>query len=249
MKKITFTLPAEALGTATEALLLGDFNEWDLDKAIRLIAQPDGSLAVSVDLEPGKSYEYRYYLNNGTWVNDWAAERYVFNEEFGIENSLVIVPEEVVIVVEKKATKAPATKAATPKVAAPEVAAPEATPAAPKVKEKKVAPAKKAPEATVVKKEKAAPATPAVPAVPAKDDLTKIEGIGPKIAKLLEAEEIKTFKDLGKATGKKLKAILEAAGPKFQIHDPASWPKQAKLADAGKWDELAALQDTLIGGK
>ena len=227
MKKITFTLPAEALGTATEALLLGDFNEWNLDKAISLSVQPDGSLAAFVELEPGKSYQYRYYLNNGTWINAWKAEEYVFDAVYGIENSVVVVPEEVVVVVEKKTTKA-------------------TTPAAPaKAKEKKASPAK-----TVAKKEQVAPASvPAPVPTPAKDDLSKIEGIGPKIAKLLEAEAIVTFKDLSKATGKKLKAILEAAGSKFQMHDPTSWPKQAKLADAGKWDELTALQDKLIGGK
>jgi len=58
-----------------------------------------------------------------------------------------------------------------------------------------------------------------------------------------------TYKDLSKASGKKLKAILEAAGNKFQVHDPASWPKQAKLAAAGKWEELETLQKELIAGK
>lgn len=217
MKKITFTLPAEALGTATEALLFGDFNEWKPEKAIGLSVQKDGSLAATVALEAGKSYEYRFYLNNGTWVNDFAAEQYVHNAAFGVENSVITVVEEVVAV-EKKAAK---------KTVAPVKAA---------AKEKKAAPAPKA------KKEKAAPA-------PQKDDLTKIEGIGPKISALLEAQEIKTFQELAKATGKKLKSILEAAGSKFQMHDPASWPKQAKLAAAGKWDDLKTLQDTLIGGK
>ena len=161
MMKITFTLPAEALGTATEAILLGDFNGWNLEKGIGLSVQPDGSLAASVALEPGKTYEYRFLLNNGTWVNDWAAEQYVYNTAFGVENSVVIVTaEEVVITAEKKTAK----KAA-----------------APKAKEKKAATTAKA------KKEKAVPA-------PVKDDLTKIEGIGPKIAKLLDTEVLKRTK-------------------------------------------------------
>ncbi len=208
MKKITFRLPAEALGNATEAFLLGDFNEWNQDKAVSLSVQADGSLAASVELEAGKSYEYRFLLNNGTWVNDWSADQYVYNQAFGVENSLIIVSEEA---------------------------------------EKVEAPTKKTAKKTVAKK-------PAVKAkkekvTPVKDDLTKIEGIGPKIAKLLEASEIRTFSALGKTSGKKLKDILEAAGSKFQMHDPASWPKQAKLAAAEKWDELKALQDKLVGGK
>lgn len=218
MKKIRFTLPAEALGTATEAFLLGDFNEWNLDKGISLSVQPDGSLAASVDLEPGKTYEYRFLLNNGTWINDWAAEQYAHNAAFGIENSVISVPAEVAQ--EKAAVK----KAKAPKKEAK--AKKETVAAEPKAK------AKKETKAAV-----------------AKDDLTRIEGIGSKIAKLLEADGINTFAALGKATGKTLKAVLEAAGPKFQLHDPASWPKQAKLAAAGKWDELAALQEKLFGGK
>jgi len=211
MKKITFTLPAEALGNATEALLLGDFNNWNSDKGIPLSVQPNGSFAASVDLEPGKSYQYRFLLNNGTWVNDWAAQQYVQDAVFGVENSLITVPSDTTS--EKPtAKKAKTTATKTKKEAAPKVK---------KVKTE----------------------------VAVKEDLTKIEGIGPKIAKLLEAEGIITFAALGKATGKKLKAILEVAGPKFQLHDPASWPKQAKLAAAGKWDELAALQDKLIAGK
>ncbi len=58
-----------------------------------------------------------------------------------------------------------------------------------------------------------------------------------------------TFKDLSKISVKKLKGILEAAGSKFQVHDPASWPKQAKLAAAAKWEELEELQKELTGGK
>lgn len=216
MKKITFSLPAAALGEATEAVLLGDFNNWNLDKAIGLKVQADGTLAASIELEAGKSYQYKFLLNNGQWINDWAAHQYIHNADFGVENSVVFVAEEEVIVKETVA-----------KIAAKPVKKAKKTVTAPKTKK--------------VKAEKETPA--------AKDDLTKIEGIGPKIAKLLGGEGIKTFTDLGKATGKKLKTILEAAGPTFQIHDPASWPKQAKLAAAEKWEDLKALQDKLVAGK
>ena len=79
--------------------------------------------------------------------------------------------------------------------------------------------------------------------------MTKIEGIGKKINELLAAENINSFKALAKLSAKKLKAILEAAGSKFAMHDPTSWPKQAKLAAAGKWDELNELQKELVAGK
>ena len=86
-------------------------------------------------------------------------------------------------------------------------------------------------------------------AQPSVDDLTKIEGVGKKIAELFAAENILSFNDISKATPKKLKAILDAAGNKFSMHDPATWPKQAKLAAAGKWEELKKLQKELKSGK
>ncbi|MCL4870390.1 MAG: DUF4332 domain-containing protein [Anaerolineae bacterium] len=81
------------------------------------------------------------------------------------------------------------------------------------------------------------------------DDLTRIEGIGPKISELLQAAGIGTFAGLAAASPDQLKEILEAAGPQFRLADPISWPEQAGLAAAGDWDRLQTLQDTLKGGR
>ncbi|PWK24858.1 putative flap endonuclease-1-like 5' DNA nuclease [Maribacter polysiphoniae] len=82
-----------------------------------------------------------------------------------------------------------------------------------------------------------------------KDDLKKIEGIGPKIASILTEKGIGTFKKLSATSAAKLEGILKEAGPRYTMHKPGSWPKQAKLADQGKWAELKKLQDKLDGGK
>jgi predicted flap endonuclease-1-like 5' DNA nuclease len=82
-----------------------------------------------------------------------------------------------------------------------------------------------------------------------KDDLKRIEGIGPKIEELLNAAGIQTFKELSAEKADKLKGILDAAGKRYQMHDPTTWPKQAKLAAAGNWEALTKLQDELKGGK
>ena len=99
--------------------------------------------------------------------------------------------------------------------------------------------------------EPAAPvaAAPAAPAKGKKDDLKKIEGIGPAIEKLLKAEGIITFAGLAGTTSDRVKEILVAAGSRFGFHDPTTWPHQASLAAAGNWDELKKLQDELDGGK
>jgi large subunit ribosomal protein L27 len=89
-----------------------------------------------------------------------------------------------------------------------------------------------------------------VEATPAKaDDLKKIEGIGPKIEELLHAGGITTFAELAAAPTELVQTILDAAGPRYAIHNPSTWGKQAALAAAGKWDELKAWQDELDGGK
>lgn len=81
------------------------------------------------------------------------------------------------------------------------------------------------------------------------DDLTKIEGIGPKAAEVLQEAGVKTFVKLSKSTPEELKEILEKSGGHFNALNPATWPEQAELAAAARWDELKVLQDKLIGGK
>lgn len=82
-----------------------------------------------------------------------------------------------------------------------------------------------------------------------KDDLTIVEGIGPKIAELLIADGIVTFADLANAKVEAIAAILAKAGSRYSTHKPDTWPQQAALARDGKMDELKALQDALDGGK
>ena len=105
--------------------------------------------------------------------------------------------------------------------------------------------------------EKQAPEETATTAKPAKekasskkeDDLTKIEGIGPKAAEVLGEAGIKTFADVSKSTPESLKEILDNSGGHFNAADTTTWPQQAELATAEKWDELTELQDKLKGGK
>lgn len=95
-----------------------------------------------------------------------------------------------------------------------------------------------------------APAAAPKPAASGKpDQLKKIEGIGPKIAEHLVAGGIVSFADLADASQDRLKQILSDAGPRYQMHDPGTWPMQSALARDGKWDELKVLQDKLDGGK
>jgi predicted flap endonuclease-1-like 5' DNA nuclease len=92
------------------------------------------------------------------------------------------------------------------------------------------------------------PPAPAV-VVPVKpDDLVIIEGIGPKIAGILNNAGITTFAALAAAKPEQLQEIMKTSGLRVPA-DPTTWPAQAELAAAGKMDELQKLQDSLKGGR
>ena len=125
----------------------------------------------------------------------------------------------------KLAQDALKTKSAAPKVAAAPKAASTKTFDAPKVSASKAA--------------KAAGG----------DDLQKIEGIGPKVADLLHAAGINTFAQLAATPVAKLKEVLHAAGSRFAMMDPGTWPEQSALAAKGDWAALDKLEDELKGGR
>ncbi len=111
------------------------------------------------------------------------------------------------------------------------------------------APAAKAAPKAAAEPVAAAPAPKKAKADSAKDDLRKVEGIGPKIASLLNDAGILTFADLAATSADKVKEILVAAGSRYGFHDPTTWPAQAKMAAEGRWDDLKKWQDELDGGK
>ncbi|WP_067151093.1 hypothetical protein [Pseudotamlana agarivorans] len=83
-----------------------------------------------------------------------------------------------------------------------------------------------------------------------KQDLTKVEGIGPKIEGLLNDRGIISYKQLSNTTIEFLENMLVEAGPAFITHRgmTRTWPAQANLADHGEWEELKNWQDVLKGG-
>ena len=87
------------------------------------------------------------------------------------------------------------------------------------------------------------------PALVNPDDLKVIEGVGPKIEEILNKNGISTYAELANTSPFRVSAILKSAGPRFQIHDPSTWPQQAALAKNGKWDELHDMKIKLISGK
>ena len=81
------------------------------------------------------------------------------------------------------------------------------------------------------------------------DDLSVVEGIGPKISELLNKDGINSWADLSGTNVDKLREILKNAGSRFGVHKPDTWSRQAGMAARGEWEALKKLQDYLNGGK
>ena len=80
------------------------------------------------------------------------------------------------------------------------------------------------------------------------DDLTVVEGIGPKIGDLLIAADITTFAQLASTKISRIEEVLKAAGSRYALANPGTWPEQAALLAAGKFDEFEKLAEELDGG-
>lgn len=101
------------------------------------------------------------------------------------------------------------------------------------------------PPAPVTTPEPVAPVAPPVPLTP--DDLTIVEGIGPKIGRILNDAGVLTFRQLAGMTPDQIKEIIQAGG--IRLADPRTWSEQARLAAAGDLEGLKAYQARLTAGR
>lgn len=85
--RVTFNLyPPE---TVSKVSLCGEFNGWD-PADLPMLRRKDGRFSITLSLEAGGNYRFRYLLDGEGWENDWEADGYVPNA-FGTEDSLVRV--------------------------------------------------------------------------------------------------------------------------------------------------------------
>ncbi|HKK88329.1 MAG TPA: 50S ribosomal protein L27 [Saprospiraceae bacterium] len=170
----------------------------------------------------------------------------------------VLTQEEMKWMLEKRQDEESVQKLKSEVKAAPKSNGKKAEAKAAPAAEKKEAPAPKK-EAEPVKKEaKAEPAAKKAKGEKIKlpngksikqDDLKMVEGIGPKIEGLLHDAGITSWEELANASTEKVQKILDDAGPRYRMHQPTTWAKQARMAADGQWEELVAYQDHLDGGR
>lgn len=78
------------------------------------------------------------------------------------------------------------------------------------------------------------------------DDLSIIDGIGPKISAVLGLARIKSFSQLASTDEDRIRDILEAENPNLlRLTDPSTWFEQARMAADGDWEALSSHQDNL----
>lgn len=85
--KVSFKIDASEADGATTAHLVGSFNEWD-QTACEMKALKSGEFSVSLDLESGKEYQFRYLLDGTKWINESEADAQQTNE-FGEMNDIL----------------------------------------------------------------------------------------------------------------------------------------------------------------
>jgi hypothetical protein len=71
--------------------LVADFNDWSFTNT-PMESLKNGDFKTSIELEPGKQYEFRYLLNNEKWYNEWEADEYILGD-FGKDNCVIELPE------------------------------------------------------------------------------------------------------------------------------------------------------------
>ncbi len=249
--KVSFELSQERVGENRDVRVLGNFNDWNWEDGIQLKASK-GNYTGNTEL-PAGHYQFRYLVDQHHWANDDHAEDYA-DSGHGTTNCCFSL-DQVTENEEKNASakKAPAKKSPGKKAASKKSDGIEAADSAPATKPvvipREKAKAAKTDKAPTAKKAPAKKA-PAKKAAKVKgDDLKKIEGVGPKIAGLLNEAGINTFADLSKASEKQLADVLQEAGARFRLAKSDTWAEQAKLAADGKMDELKKMQDSLKGGR
>ena len=90
VSKVTFRLPREAAPEAKEVFLVGTFNNWD-PEATPMTRLKNGEFKITLDLETGAEYTFRYLIEGELWENDWEADKYVPSGIEGQDNSVVVV--------------------------------------------------------------------------------------------------------------------------------------------------------------
>ena len=86
--KVNFRLQKNVVNEASTVNLVGEFNQWNT-KATPLKKLKNGTFTTDLELEKGRSYQFRYLIDQKRWENDSQADGYV-STPFGDSENCVI---------------------------------------------------------------------------------------------------------------------------------------------------------------
>ena len=90
VSKVTFALSKTELpaGIEVESIyLVGEFNDWD-HTSTPMVSNKRGVYKATLELEPDRTYQFRYLVNDEHWCNDWNADAYTPGN-FGADNCVL----------------------------------------------------------------------------------------------------------------------------------------------------------------
>ncbi len=87
--RVTYTLPKIAASEAKSVCIVGDFNNWNIHEN-PMKKLKNGDYTIKLDLEPEREYQYRYFIDESKWENDWNADKYVRSLYGDSDNSVVM---------------------------------------------------------------------------------------------------------------------------------------------------------------
>lgn len=88
--KVTFKIDADQSNGATTAQVIGSFNNWDQTENV-MKPLKTGGFSLSLDLETGKEYQFRYLLDGKIWINDPESDAQQSNEFNEMNDILSII--------------------------------------------------------------------------------------------------------------------------------------------------------------
>jgi len=88
--KVKFEIPGDTLDDAEAVYIVGEFNDWN-EHSTAMKKQKNGSFSITLDLETGGEYQFRYVIDGERWENDPEADKYTPNNLCGSDNSVVVV--------------------------------------------------------------------------------------------------------------------------------------------------------------
>jgi 1,4-alpha-glucan branching enzyme len=88
--KVTFRLDKKSAGQASKVGVAGEFNNWKAEKTPMKLLK-NGDFTVTVELNKGREYQYRYVVDGKHWITDEAADKLVQTGVDNAQNSVVVV--------------------------------------------------------------------------------------------------------------------------------------------------------------